>query len=359
MRGFAVLLSMLLVFGLNLSLAQAQDAGDRASARSRWESLSKAEQAELRSRYERLKKMPQAEREALTRRAQRLGEMARRLHRGLDKLTRKRLDGLEPTQRRTLLHEMVAEEAREASQRVLSSLPEELRKRVQAATPEDRGKFLRDFRRSTSSRLARGLERLGPEFGISESKVQAWVKLPEDQRRAKFMELLKRKVVSAIKRDGLPEGFDKAGWKRLTALPPADFLVAFRRLRESHPELSKILGGRPGGSPHHLFRAMRPSPEERLELSALPQEERAKRLGTKRRAAVMAVIRKEKHVQGEALKELESLDDKHFFQRVRRLLFKHGGGRHRGSDGRGGSGGRGVEQHGAAAKEPSPRGSQR
>lgn len=350
MKRFAVLICMLLALGLNLSVANAQDKSDRASARSRWESLSKAEQAEMRSRYERLKKLPPAERQALQRRASRLGEMSKRLYRGLDEVTRKRLDSLDSAQRRTLLNEMVAEEAREASQRVLFSLPEELRKRVESASSKDREKFLRDYRRSTSSRLFQGMQKLGPELGISKSKMRSWGQLPEDQRRAKFMELLKRKVVGAVKRDGLPKGLDEAGWKRLTTLTPSDFLVAFRRLRESHPELCKILGQRSEDRSHSLFRAMRPSPEERLELSGLPKEEREKRLSAKRRTAVMAVIREEKHLEGEALKELEGLDDKQFFQRVRKLLFKHGMGRHRGP------GGPGAEHRGSERRGSRPEG---
>ncbi|MFT7680475.1 MAG: hypothetical protein ACI8QC_004481, partial [Planctomycetota bacterium] len=333
MKRLAVMFSVLLVLGLNLSLANAQEQADRASARSRWESLSKTEQAELRSRYERLKKLPEAEREALSRRAQRLGELAKRLYRGLDEVTRERLDGLDPAQRRTLLHEMVAEEAREASQRVLSTLPETLRERVESANPKDREKFLRDYRRSTSSRLAHGMQKLGPELGISKSKMQGWSELPEDQRRAKFMELLKRKALKAVEREGLPKGLDEAAWKRIGALSPADFLTAFRRLRESHPELCQVFGSRSENKTHHLFRAMRPSPEERLELSGLPEEEREKRLSAKRRVAVMAVIREEKHMQGAELKELEGLDDKQFFQRVRKLLFTHGKGRRHGSEG--------------------------
>lgn len=344
MRRFAVLICMLLALGSNLSMANAQDKSDRDSARSRWESLSKAEQAEMRSRYERLKSLPADERKVLQRRASRLGEMAKRLYRGLDEVTRKRLDSLDSDQRRTLLNEMVAEEAREASQRVLSSLPEELRKRVESANPTDREKFLRDYRRSTSSRLSHGMQKLGLELGISKKKMQSWGDLPEDQRRAKFMELLKRKVVSAVNRDGLPKDLDGATWESLAVLPPDDFLLAFRRLRESYPELCEILGQHSGSKSHHLFRAMRPSPEGRLELSGLPKEEREKQLSAKRRTSVMAVIREEKHLEGEALKELEGLDDEQFFQRVRKLLFKHGMGRRRGA---GGSGKPGAEQRGS------------
>lgn len=315
------------------------------TARERWEALGPRERAEMRERFARLKEMPDSEREQLERRAKRLDAMARGVYERLDDKTRERLDSLAVERRRTLLHEMVGEEARTAAERMLGSMPEELRQRVEAASPADRERFLREFRKKHAGRVDHGLAKLGMELGVDEAVRKAWSELPEEGRRAKLMELAQRKILVEVAKDGLPQGVDPKRWKRLTKMPPEAFHDAFRQLREVHPEWPGFAGrgqrgpgnrangerrgsrrgeggsrGEGNSARGRVMRSMHPNPEMRLEFADLPADQRRAAVDKRRREEVARVIAEEKIFDEAARKRLDAMEDGAYLDEVRQLL---------------------------------------
>lgn len=294
---------------------------DRAVAEVRWRSMTPAERAEMERRYARFATMNSAERANLRRRAERLDTLTTRLYRSLEPDVRRRVDRLAPEQRRTVLREMVAQEAHETSQRILRKLPVEVRARVENATPEDRARYLRDYKRK-ALRVDRGLERLGPDIGMTEVDIERLKAMPEPVRRGKFLELVQRRFDKWVERHDLPEGLTEEGWQHVRAMPPPEFLSAVMRLRELHPEFGNFpvrgTGSRAGL--RRLLSVLRLPPQAYLDSAELPAEERRARREHMKRELAMQVIREEQLVDEESLAGLETATNLRFFVEVRTLL---------------------------------------
>lgn len=316
------------------TFGQEPNADDR---RARLEAMSEAERAKFLQFVERMKALPEAERSALRRRAKHLDSMRRRVYADLDPKTRARIDSLSPERRRAILKDMVREEADESGQRLLKSLPEPMRKRLEEATPADRERYLKDFRRRG---MDRGIAKIGLEMGVAQAELEVWKSQPEDARRARFLDLMQSRILSAAKVEDLPKGIDENLWKRIAGMSAPDFMHTFRRLVRSHPELEAWAGrgslrapeergrgrhssqrGKLNGGAVRLTRALRVSAEERLKLAELPEAQRIAKQDLMRREAATRVIREERMLAADEVAKMESLSDKAFFDLVRAKLL--------------------------------------
>src|SRR6185369_1434583 len=106
--------------------------------------LTPEEKLRARERYEKYLALSDSERAELAERAQRLKDSSARVQRELTPEARERLSTLEPEKRRELIGEIVAGEAKENGQRIRGMLPDQVVKRLEAARPEDRARFLLD-----------------------------------------------------------------------------------------------------------------------------------------------------------------------------------------------------------------------
>ncbi|HJM56082.1 MAG: hypothetical protein CMJ98_06540 [Planctomycetes bacterium] len=310
-------------------------ASSKADQRKRFESLSEEQKQALRQRLERLKKLPAQERQDLRAQAGQLEDMSRRVYRNLADGDRERLDSLSADKRQDLLREMALAEARDMGRRILRKLPQEERERLEAAEPQERQRLLLELRHQMDGRIGQSIERMAPELGFSAEQVKKLNALPSDERRGKFLQVVKRRCIQYVDRRGLPEGIRPEHWDRVQQLPPDEFYLALLNLRREFPGLARAMKPKPGSdksapkpSPEmqRVRRAMEAhlNPTERLELAEKGRVERERELKGRRRKRVLAALDKGGYVAGEDLKRLEALPDEAFFALVRRFLDSGG-----------------------------------
>jgi hypothetical protein len=309
----------------------------KADLRKRFESLSEEQKQALRQRLERLKKLPAQERQELRAQAGQLEDMSRRVYRNLADRDRERLDSLPADKREDLLREMALAEARDMGHRILRKLPQEERERLEAAEPQERQRLLLELRHQMDRRIGQTIERMAPELGFSEEQVKRLNNLPSDERRAKFLQVVKRRCVQFVDRKGLPEGMQAKRWERIQQLPPDEFYLALLNLRREFPGLARAMNPKPGSDSEWSVPRLSPElqrvrramevhldPTERLELAEKGRVERERELKVRRRKRAMAALHKGGYVTGEDLKRLEILPDEAFFALVRRFLDSGG-----------------------------------
>jgi hypothetical protein len=309
----------------------------KADQRKRFESLSEEKKQALRQRLERLKELPAQERQNLRAQASQLEDMSRRVYRNLADLNRERLDSLPADKRQDLLREMALAEVRDMGHRILRKLPQAERERLEAAEPQERQRLLLELRHQMDLRIGQTIERMAPELGFSAEQVKKLNDLPADERRGKFLHVVKRRCTQYVDRKGLPKGMQAERWGRVQQLPPDEFYLALLNLRREFPGLARAMKPKPGSdseastprtSPdlQRLRRAMEAhlDPTERLELAEKGHVERERELKSRGRKRAMAALDKGGHVTGEDLKRLEVLPDEAFFTLVRRFLDSGG-----------------------------------
>jgi len=331
--------------GATVRVQDGDEPAATAALLERWNRLTDEERTRYRARFEEYRQKAPEERAVMKERAKHLGTMARRLHGTLSDAERARLAAMPAAKRREIMHEMLADEARDVGRRIRESLPPRLRDRFDGARPEDRVRFVTSVRKKLSKQMDIVFERLGRELGVPQARIQRLKALPESKRQAEFLALLKQRLSRDLDAGGLPPGISQDAWQRLLELPPREFFDAILRLRESYPEIGLPHGGVPGPAPLDpetrraraaMRRAMQSgSPAERLELSTLSREDRAAELSRRRRARVLDVIRSERFLSEEELRTLGGQPDATFFRDVRELV----GGRRPGRN-PAGSGGR-------------------
>jgi hypothetical protein len=307
----------------------------KADLRKRFESLSEEQKQALRQRLERLKKLPAQERQDLRAQAGQLEDMSRRVYRNLADGDRERLDSLPADKRQDLLREMALAEARDMGRRILRKLPQEERERLEAAEPQERQRLLLELHHQMDGRIGQSIERMAPELGFSAEQVKKLNALPSDERRGKFLQVVKRKCIQYVDRRGLPEGLRPGRWEKVQQLPPDEFYLALLNLRREFPGLARAMKPKPGSdkgvpkpSPEmqRVRRAMEAhlDPTERLELAEKGRAERERELKARRRKRALAALDKGGYVGGDDLKRLEALPDEAFFALVRRFLDSGG-----------------------------------
>lgn len=300
------------------------DARELSELQDRWQALNEQERDRYRARYAELQGLEESAREGLAERIRRLDELARLVFRSLDAGSQERLLSLDAPKRRELLREMAIDEARAMGQRVLESLPEGDRARLEAATEADRLRFFVDFRRRQDQRLEASMTRMAREVGMSDEELARFDGLPVDQRRARFLELIKRRTLRAVEQRGLPPTISGERWGHASALEPREFYMMLLRLQDQE-DMRLPLGGVPRAeeSPWTCVRRMvrgDVEPERRLALAELTGPERRAALRSARRERVTEYLRANELLAGEELGRLEAAPDAAFFSLLREHL---------------------------------------
>jgi hypothetical protein len=352
------------------------------AARQRWERLSPEERVRARDRYEKYLALSEAERAELAQRAQRLKEDSARLQRDLSPEVRDRLSTLEPAKRHELIGELLESEAREKGQRIRELLPESVVKRLESARPEDRARFLAEFKAQQRKRVARyAIDQLGRRLQLSPQEVERLKNLSDEERAQAVLELRKQISEREAEEFGLPPGLTRREWEAWEALPPEEFfenMQRYRHMRLAQQEAERTHDAtaadsrtgessaapdsahtsdaahdarpaRPAPSAesnsasksakrdahetdrarpsserqqalHELAEARRVRPSDLIDLAPLSKAERAERVAHRRRERCMAAIREGNLLAPERIDELANVSDPIFFESVRRLL---------------------------------------
>jgi len=200
------------------------------AARSRWERLTPEEQARARERYEKYLALSEEERSELAARAQRIKENGARVQRELSPEVRERLSTLEPAKRHELIKELVEDDAKEKGRRIREMLPDDWLERLESARPEDRARYLAEFKRRQRERVARfAIDQLGRRLALAPEEIDRLKGLPQDERARAVLELKKRLDQREAKEFGLPPGITQSQWDVWEKLPPEEFYEAMQR----------------------------------------------------------------------------------------------------------------------------------
>jgi hypothetical protein len=302
------------------TLASAQTSSE---ALDRWRSLSADEREALRQRYEQYRALSADERDELALRARQLKAAGARLERGLSRAQHDRLERLPAEQRREVVRDLVEGEARDIAQRIRGLLPENWLAELEKAAPEERARFLVEFKQAQQGRMAKiTLQALGERQGLTQSQIDEYKSLPPAERDAKVLELRERAV-------GLPPGLTPKEWDEWKDLPPEEF---FRRMtqhlldrraaaRTAADELRPI--DRTPRSEEALRRledAVRLRPDEVIDLADLPPDARKDRVFQAMRKRAIAIIREKRLLPPERIQELVSSPPRIFYAEMRKLL---------------------------------------
>lgn len=299
-----------------------------AELRSRWGALTEGERDRLRERYVEFNQLDPSEKESVHRRAQRLDELARQLYRSLDDEDRGRLDALGVEKRREILREMAVESASEQGQRIMALLPSRDRDRLLRATPEDRKLFFLDFEKRQARRLDEVIQELGPQY-LEEMEPARLNRLGAKERREKFLEIFKNRIVRWVANRGLPEELPKRHWSAMARMAPHEFRLAWERARKKYG-VEGLKPRKEAKDPlRRLIGAMQADQEgARLELSSLePRERRAQlhRLQQSRILAVAKELNEEGLLRDDELAGLvEAGGSERFHGRLRQLVSELG-----------------------------------
>ena len=273
------------------------DAAELDDLHGRWAALSESERDRYRARYAELASLQPEERARITERVRRLDELARMVFGSLDPRTQERLLALDAAKRRELLREMAVDEAGAMGQRILERMSADDRARLEQASEADRLRFLVEFRRRQDQRLEESIHGMAAEIGMSEEELARLETLLPDQRRARFLEIVKRRILHLVEQRGLPEGITAQRWEHASALEPREFYLAVLRLQVD-PRTRLPLGKRPPAEEtgwERVRRALRPEDdhEARLELAHLSVAERRTQVRARRRAELVEILREE------------------------------------------------------------------
>lgn len=288
----------------------------------RWDSLGEEEREHYRRRYVELQDLDDKARDELGDRVRRLDEMARLVFRSLESSSQQRILGLDAPKRRELLREMAIDEARAMGSRILESLPEEQRDRIEGATPTDRLTLLVQMRRDQEKLLDRSVRLLAEELEFTESDLARIESLPLDMRRARFMDLIKRRALSFVEHRGLPEGISAGQWAHAAELDPKEFYLMLQRLRDDlnfDLDPNRTEEASPWAKVRRMLRG-NVEPELRVELAELNERERGELIRRTRRERTMALLRSDELIGPDELESLEACPDSAFFTRLRAYM---------------------------------------
>lgn len=330
-----VLLRALLVLALVFaSFARAQEA--RAStleaARARWERLSPDEQARLRERYESYKSLGETERAELAERARRLSEGRTRAERALTAEQRERLASMSESKRRAVLDELVEIEMRQRGARIREQVPEAWLERLDGARPEDRQRFLAEFKQKARERASQAtIDRIAHRLGLPRDEVERLKALRGDERAAAVLELSKRFSAREVEEFGLPPGVTREQWAAWQELPPESFFEAMQKLRRERMfrDAERHVDAQSGGlawTPERrarlvrLAESLRPRPEDAIDLVDAEPDERARQMTMRRRERALHALRKHELLPKNVVDELESLPPHQFLSALKREL---------------------------------------
>ncbi len=326
-RSCRLLIAIAVVVALCTPQASSQSPSDPAldTAAERWRALSPDERERLQDRYERYRALTAEERVELVERARHLKAAGVRVQRELSKTQHDRLERLPAERRREVVRDLVEGEARDTAQRIRGKLPEEWLAELEKATPEERARFLVEFKQRQQGRMTKiALQALGEKQGLSQTEIDALRALPQAAREATVLELRER----ALARGGLPSGLTPKEWDEWKDLPPEDF---FRRMTEHLLRLRAERAAADGLRPidrtprseetlRRLEDALRLRPDEVIDLAELAPDARKDRIFQATRKRALAIIREKRLLSSERIQELVNAPPRIFFGEVRQLL---------------------------------------
>jgi hypothetical protein len=301
-----------------------QSAGEaHPTALERWSELPPERRAALRERFHDFQELDDVQRAELRARHERLREAERRVRAELDPEAAAAFERLEPSARREFLRERLAHEFERCGARVAGLLPDDVRARLESASPGERMHLMRALRgRNEDEQLGRGLEELGGRLGLSEAEIAAFADLSPDARKQKLFELRRREVDARVAREGPPAWIPADEWRAMQELDDREFCSRLRSCRWR---------GRGDDGPPELGRLLRPDPDWLADLEALPEAERRAEL--ERRLAARLLGWLEEHPEAPLsadLGRLRTLAPRELLESVR-----HGGRGKRGPRERG------------------------
>lgn len=315
-----VLTLTLCVLALWAVAGSARDRDEAGAVLARWERLDEAQKGRLRERFERYQRMSEAERSELAERSRNLQRLRERIPQRLSSEERERLLALDHEQRAELVNELAEDELKAQGHRLQTLLPPEWIERLESADPQERLRFLGEFKERHRARMSViVLERLGRQLGFPREQVQAMQRLPEEERMEKVLELRKLLQERSVQEHGLPVGLTPEKWEQMLALSAADFFDEVMRIREAGGWTPPAEGDERGLVPE-LLRELRARPAERLELAHLSAQERRAELSRRRRARIEEFLREREALPAPQLEELEQASEAEFYLRLRRLL---------------------------------------
>lgn len=293
------------------------------SALERWSELPPERRAALRERFRAFQELDEVQRAELRARHERLREAERRVRAELDPQDAAAFERLGPSERREFLRERLAHEFGRCGARVAGLLPDDVRARLESASPGERMHLMRALRgRHEAEELARGLEQLGRRLGLSEAEITAFADLSPQERKQKLFELRRREVDERVAREGPPAWIPADEWRAMQQLDDREFCSRLRSCRSR--------GGGDDGPPE-LGRLLRPDPDWQAEFEDLPEAERRSEI--ERRLAARLIDWLERHPEAPLsadLGRLRTLAPRELLESVRETWRGKRGPRERG-----------------------------
>lgn len=330
-----VFLRALLVLALVLAtFARAQEGSTPSleAARARWARLSPEEQGRLRERYESYKSLGESERAELAERARRLADQRQRAERALTAEQRARLASMGDAKRRAVLDELVEIEMRQRGARIREQVPEAWLERLEGARPEDRQRFLAEFKQKARERASQAtIDRIARRLGLPRDEVERLKSLRGDARAAAVLELSKRFSAKEVEEFGLPPGLTREQWDAYQELPPEAFFEAMQKLRSERMlrDAERHVDAQSGGGAWtaqrrarlaRLAESLRPRPEDAIDLVDAEPDEHARQMTMRRRERALQALRKHELLPEQVIDDLEALPPHQFMNALQREL---------------------------------------
>ena len=361
-RAFIACAATLLAVGSTLFAQSAPSTQEDLTPLQRWERLDPEEQERMRSRFERWTKLSKEEQRDYLRRSEerkRASKEALRFLRPEDRASFKLLD--KETQE-GVMRELTHMKLLERGHRLRGMFPRESRERLESATPEERKAILDEFRKKELKRAGeRALKDLSRDLELDEAEVEGIRNMKRERRHEELLRLKRRAIELGQEEEGDLAALGESEWERMKRLAPRDFAREWFNHRDRTDKR--------GGDKLHrqLHELMRPTLEELVQVSRVPEAERRQLINSLIRGRLEDFMDSEGAVPEELAKSFAGLSDQEAVTRLHHYLRSarggasrdtrrpKGGGERRERRGRPGGPG-GPPPHGDGGSIPPPRG---
>jgi hypothetical protein len=221
------------------------------------------------------------------------------------------------------MRDLVEGEVRERGARIREKMPEAWIERLERARPEDRARFLAEFQHKARERVTlAAIDKIGQKLGLPREETERLKALPSAERMTRLLELKKRMSERDAELYGLPNGMTQAQWDEWQALPPAQFFERMQRYRHER-ELETHGGKGPRtGALRELGEAMRPRPDDVIDLAQLAPGERRQRIFQMRRDRILEVVREHQLLPPERIEQIRRLPEGAFVRALREYVVR-------------------------------------
>lgn len=205
-----------------------------SSAEERWKSKTEEERRILLDRFEQLRKLSPEDREALRKRAGELEDQRRSLESELDPGVRRNLDDLPPHERSRILREHQIAERRRAGEELREDLDEGPRELLEdlvgrrGGPPRPFDKKRDELRGAFSDKAVKRFGELGD---LTPDEQQRLLKLPEPERIREALLIKRTRIQEATAKVGLPEGVSEEQWEKMLEEPSVERFLKKARKR--------------------------------------------------------------------------------------------------------------------------------